>query len=335
MIDEKILAVLRNKTDYVSGEELSEIADVSRAAIWKHIESLRSEGYDIEASPHLGYKLLSIPDSLIPSEIKWKLKTRILGKEIISYKKVGSTNDVAYNLAEKGLKEGAIILAEEQEKGKGRHGRVWLSPPKSGIYLSVILRPQITPDAISRITLLAAVAAAKAIRESTGLDAMIKWPNDILVNGKKVCGILTEMKAEQDGVDFIVIGIGINVNTPGRVLPKGASSLREEMACSERSRRLNVGYVPLPEGFSRIEITRAVIEKLDENYFLLKKDGFAPIMDEWKRLTGMLGSRVKVVLQNRTFEGLAHDIDPDGALVVRRDAGTLERISSGDVVIIR
>lgn len=324
MIDEKILSRLRSTADHVSGEELCKIADVSRAAIWKHVEKLREEGYGIEASPHLGYRLLNIPDRLIPAEIKWKLKTRTLGREVISYKKVDSTNDIAYALAEKGLKEGAVILSEEQEKGKGRHGRNWISPSKSGIYLSVILRPQITPNEISKITLLAAVATAKAVREITGLQAMIKWPNDILVNHRKVCGILTEMKAEQDGVDFIVIGIGINVNTPIKQLPKGASSLKEELSRHSAD-----------DPVSRIDLTKRLIERLDADYFLLKKDGFRPIMDEWKHLTDMLGSRVKVVLQNRTFEGLAHDIDPDGALVVRKDAGTLEKISSGDIMMIR
>ena len=324
MIDEKILSELRNNTDYVSGEDLCKIADISRAAVWKHIEKLREEGYGIEASPHLGYRLLSIPDSLIPSEIKWKLKAKTLGKEVLSYKKVDSTNDIAYELAERGLREGSIILAEEQGKGKGRHGRTWFSPSKSGIYFSLILRPQITPNEISKITLLTAVATAKAIRETTGLQAMIKWPNDILVNNKKVCGILTEMKAEQDSVDFIVIGIGINVNNPIKQLPKGASSLIEELyRCGK------------DEQISRIELTKKLIEKLEENYFLLKKDGFRPIIDEWKQLTDMLGSRVKVTLQNRTFEALAHDIDPDGALVVRKDAGTLEKISSGDIMMLR
>lgn len=324
-LDEKILSVLRHNTSsYASGEDLCKSADVSRAAIWKHIEKLRDEGYVIEASPHLGYRLLGVPDRLIPSEIKWKLKAKILGKEIISYKKVGSTNDVAYELAEKGLKEGLIILAEEQESGKGRHGRSWVSPSKCGIYLSVMLRPQITPREIPRITLLAAVAVARAIREMTGLPAMIKWPNDILVRGKKVCGILTEMKAEQDGVAFIVIGIGINVNTSAKQLPKGATSLKNELMLNESDDQV-----------SRLELTKKLIEKLEEEYFLLKKDGFRPIMDEWKRLTDMIGSRVRVVLQGRTFEGLAHDMDPDGALVIRKDTGTLERISSGDIIMIR
>ncbi len=325
MLDEKILDVLRNNADfYISGEELCKLADISRAAIWKHIEKLREEGYDIEASPHLGYRLVSAPDRLIPSEIKWKLKTKVFGKEIISYRKVDSTNDAAYELAEKGLKEGTVILAEEQGSGKGRHGRVWLSPPKGGIYMSCILRPIMTPNEIPRITLLAAVAAAKSIRKSTGLSAMIKWPNDILIDGKKVCGILTEMKAEQDSVDFIILGMGINVTTPAKNLPRGASSLKEELCHAGNAAEL-----------SRVDIVRKVLEALEAEYNTLKENGFKPIIEEWKALSAMLGSRIKVIMQNRTFEGRAHNIDPDGALVVRLDSGVLEKVSSGDIVMVR
>ncbi len=324
MLDEKILAILRNNTDtHVSGEELCKLSDISRAAIWKHIEKFREEGYEIEASPHLGYRLISIPDRLIPGEIKWGLGTKILGKTVISYKKVDSTNNVAYELAEKGLAEGAIIIAEEQEKGKGRHGRLWQSPPKGGIYMSCILRPKMVPNEISKITLLAAVAVAKAIRAATGLNAMIKWPNDILVNDDKVCGILTEMKAEQDEIAFVVIGIGVNVNTPSRGLPKGASSLREELP---RDNKVEI---------SRVELTKKILQMLEEEYMRLKREGFVHIIDEWKQMSSMIGSRVKVVTQNRTFEGLAHDIDPDGAFVVRLEEGILERVSSGDIIMVR
>ncbi|MDP2912768.1 MAG: biotin--[acetyl-CoA-carboxylase] ligase [Candidatus Omnitrophota bacterium] len=325
MIDEQILSVLRTSADYyVSGEELCKLSDISRAAIWKHIENLRAEGYEIEASPHLGYRLIAVPDSLIPAEIKWNIKTKVLGKEVISFKKVDSTNAVAYGLAEKGVKEGAVVLAEEQAKGKGRHGRRWISPSKGGIYMSCVLRPEIAPGEIAKITLAAAVAVAKAIRLSSGLSAMIKWPNDILVNNRKVCGILTEMKAEQDSVDFIILGIGVNVNTQSRYLPKGASSLREEM------RRM--GW---DEALSRIEISRKILEKLEEYYFLLKKDGFKPIIEEWKAFSAMLGSRVRIMLPGRSFEGHAHDVDSDGSLLVRRDEGIIEKVSSGDVVVVR
>lgn len=325
MLDEKILSVLRTHRDsYVSGEDLCRSADVSRAAIWKRIEKLREEGYGIEALPHLGYRLTGIPDSLIPMEIRWKLRARVIGREVISYKKLDSTNDAAYALAEKGIKEGTVVIAEEQAKGRGRHGRTWASPSKGGIYLSCILRPEMAPRDIPQITLIAAVSVAKAIRSAAGVMATIKWPNDILVDGRKVCGILTEMKAEQDAIAFLILGIGINVNTPLRQLPKGATSLREEL------RRLGRD-APL----SRVELVRKVLECLEEDYFVLQKKGSGPIIEEWKELSLMIGARVKVTLPNRTFEATAHDLDPDGALVVRRESGILERISSGDIVMMR
>ena len=324
-LDDNILDILRSAGDsHVSGEDLCKLAGVSRAAIWKRIEKLRSEGYEIEASPHLGYRLTSIPDSLIPCEIKWRLKTKIIGRQILSYKKVDSTNAIAYELAEKGLKEGSVIIADEQIKGRGRQGRSWQSPPKTGIYMSCILRPRMSLGEIPRITLVAAVALAKAIREFTGLDAMIKWPNDILINQKKVCGILTELKAEQDGVDFVVLGMGINVNTNPKDLPKTGTSLKSEMRRFGRTEEL-----------SRVMLAQKVLESLEDYYILLKKNGSGPIIEEWKALSAILGSRIKVTLANRSFEAVAHDIDQDGALLVRLESGILQRISSGDVVMAR
>lgn len=338
MLDEKILSALRNRpANYISGEELSKDAGISRSAVWKRIGKLREEGYEIEASPHLGYRLIHLPDSLIPSEIQWKLRTRLLGKEIISYKCVDSTNDAAYSLAEKGLKEGAVIFSEEQAKGKGRHGRNWISPPRTGIYMSCVLRPDIAPNEISRITLLAAVSVAEAIHDVTGLSAMIKWPNDILVNDRKVCGILTEMKAEQDRVDFVILGIGVNVNTSGERLPKAGSSLEEEIRKIGRPACLqeDAGQAGRDEQVSRIELAKKILEYLECNYSALKIKGFDPIIEAWKGLSEMIGARVKVIMQNRTFEGQAHDIDMDGSLLVRREHGLLEKVSSGDVVIVR
>lgn len=325
MIDNNILNVLRDSGDlYISGEELCKFSGVSRAAIWKRIEKLREEGYDIEASPHLGYRLIGIPDLLIPSEVKWKLRTRYLGREIISYRRVDSTNAIAYELAEHGLAEGAVIFAEEQVRGKGRQGRAWQSPSGSGIYMSCVLKPHMTPNEIPKITLVAAVAAARAIRDFTGLDAKIKWPNDILINGKKVCGILTEMKAEQDRIDFIILGIGINVNTKAKDLPRGASSLREELRISGES-----------DNISRVGLAKKMLEMMEEYYNLLKNKGSGSIIEEWRELSAMLGSRVRISLRDRTFDAQAHNIDPDGALVVRLDSGILEKISSGDVVMVR
>ena len=320
MIDEKILGVLKDeKGSHISGEELSRLAGVSRAAIWKHIEKLREDGYEIEASPHLGYRLVSVPDNLIPNEIKWGLKTKLLGREIISYKKIDSTNRAAYDLASKGVKEGSIVLAEEQTKGRGRLGRAWASPPEGGIYLSCILRPRISPSEIPKLTLTASVSVARAIREVSGLEAVIKWPNDVLIDSKKVCGILLEMKAEQDRLDFVIVGIGINVNTPGRLIPKGGTSVKEESG----------------EEVSRIALTRKVLEDLEEEYLLLSKGGFPKIVEEWKELSHMLGSRVRVALSNREFEGQAIDVDKDGTLLVRTDNGFIEKVFSGDVMMVR
>ena len=325
MHDEKILGILRSNTEgHTSSDELCRVTGISRAAVWKHVESLRREGYDIEASPHLGYKLVSIPDSLIPGEIRWKLKTKLMGKAVLSYKKIDSTNDSAYALAEGGIAEGTVVIAEEQTKGKGRHGRKWESPPKSGVYMSCVIRPEMAPNEIAKITLVAAVAIAKAVRRFTGLEAMIKWPNDILVNGRKVCGILTEMKAEQDSICFIILGIGINVNAPIADLPKGASSLKEELR--RPSKRDNL---------SRVELTKKVLESLEEEYFRLRTKGFKPIIEEWRSLSALPGAKIKVLLPGRTIEGEAHDIDSDGSLVLRLDSGVLEKVSSGDVVMLR
>jgi len=325
MHDEKILRVLRKSPDeHVSSEELCVLTKISRSAVWKHVEALRAEGYEIEASPHLGYRLIAIPDALIPAEVMWELGTKTIGKAVLSYKKVDSTNDVAYNLAENGIAEGTVVLAEEQAKGKGRHGRKWVSPPKSGIYMSCVLRPEIAPNEIPVITLMAAVAVAKAVRKTTGLQAMIKWPNDILVSGRKICGILTEMKAEQDSVDFIILGIGLNVNASARSLPEGGTSVKEELKAAN-----NIKTV------SRTEMAKSIIRSLEAEYSLLKKGGSERIIAEWKSMSAMPGSRIRVVLPNAELEGVAHDIDPDGSLVLRLDSGILKKIWSGDVVMVR
>lgn len=316
-MDEKILSLMRGKTDYISGEEISRALNISRAAIWKHIEKLRKEGYDISASPHLGYRLMASPDRLIPPEVSWKLETKILGKKIYSFKKTDSTNTVAYKLAEDGEAEGAVVFAEEQSKGRGRFHRVW-SSPSGGVYMSLILRPDMEPMSTARITLIAAVAVSEAIRDVTGLSARIKWPNDVLINGHKTSGILTEMKAEQDRIDFIILGIGINVNTAKKDLPKGATSLREEL-----------GSVVL-----KVEVAQKTLE-LFESHYLGFKDNFEGIMDEWRELSDTLGSRVRARAHGEVLEGQALDIDDNGGLIVRLDTGFNKHILSGDVEIVR
>ncbi|PIU42344.1 MAG: biotin--[acetyl-CoA-carboxylase] ligase [Candidatus Omnitrophica bacterium CG07_land_8_20_14_0_80_42_15] len=319
-MDEEILKIFKSRpNEYISGEELSLSLEVSRTAIWKHIEKLRKDGYKIEAVPNLGYKLLSTPDKLLPEELKIGLNTKIIGKRIFSYASVDSTNAIAYKFAEDGFEEGTVVVAEAQTKGKGRLGRTWISPKEAGIYFSFILRPDILPSEVSKITLLSAVAVTKAIREVSGLNAVIRWPNDVLIDNKKVCGILTEMKAEQDKIDFMIIGIGINVNTQKADLPEEATSLKEEIG----------GDV------QRIMLAKAVLEHFEHYYVLCMKKGFEPIINEWHKFSAMLGSRVKVICHDKEIQGQVQDIDESGALVIRLDNGLMERIFTGDVRFLR
>jgi len=320
MIDDKILKAFKTRPDdYVSGEELSALLKISRTAIWKHIEKLRKDGYRVDAVPHLGYRLVSVPDKMLSSELRSGLSTKIIGKKILSYESTDSTNLSAYKIAEEGAEEGTVVVAEAQTKGRGRLGRKWISPKNVGVYLSCILRPAILPLEVPKITLVVAVAAVKAIRECSGLKALIRWPNDILINNKKVCGILTEMKAEQDATDFIVVGIGINANTLKKDLPKEATSLKEE-----RGSRL-----------SRVNLARILLEQLEHYYLLFKKEGFEKIIDEWHNFSGILGSRVKVLCQKKETEGLVQDVDNTGALIIRLDNGLQERVLAGDLKILR
>lgn len=316
-MEDKILKILtRHKDAHVSGEDISKELGVSRASIWKHIEILRNLGYEIEASPHLGYKLLARPDRLIPEELKEGLKTKSLGNKILAYESLDSTNDTAYQLAEGGEKEGTVVIAEWQKKGKGRQGRHWVSP-KGGIYLSCILKPEIEPKEVAKITLVSAVAVCASIRKIAGVPAMIKWPNDIIIRKRKVCGILTEIKAEQDKVNFVIVGIGVNVDMPTNLLPAGATSLIKE---SESK--------PL-----KVELTKKILENLEHYLTLFKEDGFNKIRDEWRNFSAILGQYVKIHCHDEKIEGQAMDVDEDGALVVRLETGIQRRILSGDVVI--
>jgi BirA family transcriptional regulator, biotin operon repressor / biotin---[acetyl-CoA-carboxylase] ligase len=319
-MEEQIIEIFRkSKTDFISGEEISESLDVSRAAVWKHIEKLRDMGYEFDAVPHLGYRLKKSPDKLYAFEICPRLKTRIIGKKILYYNELDSTNTTAYELAHRVKGEGIIILAEKQNKGKGRLSRHWSSPKSGGIYMSVVLRPDITPFHAPIITLMAAVSLAQAIRDTSSVQALIKWPNDIIVKDKKIAGILTEMEAESDRIKFIVLGIGVNVNTRLSELPKTASSLA------------HISGGPL----SRQALLIALVERLEHNYININKHGFLETRMQWKNLSATLGRRVRANCMNKIIEGTAIDIDTDGALKIRTDNGFHEKVFSGDLMVLR
>lgn len=315
-METRILNFLKkNKDGYVSGEDICKKLKVSRTAVWKHIQNLRKVGYDICAQPHLGYRIESAPDVLLPDEITYGLRTKKIGQKVIAYASLGSTNVTATVFAEQEAKEGTVVVAEHQSKGKGRMGRVWESPRGEGIYASIILRPKVTPAEAGKITLMAAVSICETIRRVTGLPALIKWPNDVYIEGSKVCGILTEMNAETDRVNFIIIGFGININNTKRSLPACACSLRMKMK----------------KKIDRVDFFKEVLSDFERHYEKIKKKEFESVIAEWREFSSTVGQRIKVKWRGDIVEGQALDIDDIGALIVRDDKGKKHHVLSGDV----
>jgi BirA family biotin operon repressor/biotin-[acetyl-CoA-carboxylase] ligase len=283
------------------------------------MQELKELGYDIVAVPHLGYRLISSADRLLPFEITPRLNTVFIGKKIFYFEAVSSTMDIAMELGLKGLPEGTLVLTETQTKGRGRLGRSWFSPKYKGVYLSLILKPRILPTQTPILTLLAAVSICEAIRENIFLDVRIKWPNDILIHNKKLGGILTELSAEMDRVRFVVVGIGLNVNSERKTLPEGATSLREQKK----------------EEINRVELLQEILRRMEANYLFFQKKGPRDIIERWRSYNITLGKRVKVVCQKEHVEGQAMDIDIDGGLLLRKDSGVVEKVMAGDIVHCR
>ncbi|MDQ0204697.1 biotin--[acetyl-CoA-carboxylase] ligase [Pectinatus haikarae] len=317
----EILTILRKAgEEYVSGAYLAERLSVSRTAIWKHICALKEDGYDIDSKSRNGYRIISSPDLLTPGEINAVLSTEFLGHNIKYYKSVDSTNNVSKLLAQQNAEEGTILISEEQGNGKGRLSRGWFSPSRKGIWFSLILRPNFLPQEAPKCTLMAAVAISKAIRSVTGVEVGIKWPNDILYEGKKLVGILTEMNAEMERINYIIIGMGINVNITHAEVP-------EEIRDSATSLLQITG-----KKISRVELLCAILAELENEYVIIREKGFSPILDEWKKFSVTLGQEIKVIGINETFHGKAVNIDDYGALLV--DTGNkIERVLAGDVSI--
>ena len=301
----RILKALRDCGDYVSGETLSERLGISRVSVWKHIRSLKKDGYTIEASPR-GYKLVSSPDLLLPCEFPG------LEQKIHYFPEIGSTMDAARELAKKGAGEGTIVIAEAQAHGRGRLSREWLSP-KGGIYFTLILRPKISPMYAPRINLMASVAVATTIRKLFGLKAELKWPNDVLFEGKKLCGILAEMDAEMDVVNFVNLGIGINANTSIPQFEKGATSLQDALG----------------KEISRKEFLNSLLMEIKRQQALLMETN---LLEEWKKLSATLNKNVEIAAPGEVIIGRAIDIDTTGALIIRERNGSLKKAMAGDCI---
>ncbi len=319
-MDEEILRLLReHSSGFLSGEEISRRLKVTRTAIWKRVEQLRSLGYEIKATPRAGYRLIRSPDLLIPSEINPLLETKWIGKKIHLFETVDSTNTKAYEFALRGAREGEVVLAESQKKGRGRLGREWFSPPFSNLYLSVILRPKIPPHQASLITLMAAVATADALRKFSGLDPRIKWPNDVLLNDRKVAGLLNEIHSEADRIHFVILGIGINLNMDASMVSKEirsrATSLKKEMG----------------QTISRKEFLKTLLGELETWYEIFLEQGGTTILKAWRDRAQIQGKQVNVTSFGETLRGVAIDVDSDGALILETDMGERKRVVAGDV----
>lgn len=314
-----IIRLLRQHPgEYTSGAAISRELGVSRAAVWKHIEALRGAGYTIEAAPAKGYRLAG-PAPFGGVEISSTLDTDFVARELRFLDSTDSTNSRAFELGRSGAPEGAAVVADAQTGGRGRLGRSWVSPPGVNLYTSVVLRPPIAPQQAGELTFVAAVAAAEAIGEFTRTRPSVKWPNDILIDGRKAAGILLEMDSEADRVHFVVVGVGVNVNMDISDLPpevrSKATTVREKAG----------GEV------SRTRLAAVLYSKLEKWYKVYVKRGFAPVAEAWRGYFPSEGKPVRVEMFGRRVEGICMGIDASGALLVRTPGGEVERVVSGDM----
>jgi len=320
--DANILSALRDNPDGVSGAELAEQLGISRAAVWARIEELRSLDYDIEAGPHFGYKLVGSPDALHADDLLARLgKTKVIGRDIRVFEQTTSTNDVIEKLARDGVKEGVAVFAESQTRGRGRLGRKWISPERKGLWFSVLLRPDLRPQETTQLTVASATALRRAIQSETGLKPEIKWPNDILIGGKKVAGILTELSAELDRIKHVILGIGVDVN-------QSAGEFPPELRKLATSLKIESGRT-----IQRPELAAAILRELDMDYGRICAGKFAAVADEWEAQCATIGNDVTIRIGGRTIRGHAESLGDDGALLVRTEHGHLERITGGDVTL--
>ncbi len=316
----KILALLREREDYVSGQELCERFGVSRTAVWKAIGQLKKEGYQIEAVQNRGYRLASGRQVYGQHELESRMDTSWAGKPVCFYEELGSTNLQAKLDAENGAREGTLIVADMQTAGRGRRGRAWSSPPGANVYFTLILKPDFQVELASMVTLVTGLAVAEGIRATCGLEARIKWPNDIVVNGKKVCGMLAEMSAERDFIHYVVMGVGINVarqDFPAEIA-QTAACLEQECGCA----------------VSRAEIIVNVMKIFEKYYDMFRRDGsLAGLLERYNGMLAGKDGEVRVLDPKGEFRGISRGINSTGELLVEREDGAVEAVYAGEVSV--
>ena len=315
-----ILSYLSEKK-FITGRELSNQFGISRVAVWKQIQKLKKLGYHIAADTKRGYCLISRPDILLPTEIQRNLHTKYIGKRIYYYNRINSTNSVAKNaIRDKKihLQEGTVMITNEQTAGRGRLGRTWHSP-HGGVWMSIVLFPDLEPAYISKITLMTAVVLVQSLKALFNIPALIKWPNDIIIEDQKLCGILTEMSAESDRINYVVVGIGVNANID-----------REQFPVEIRKQSTSLQKI-LGKQISKIRFARLVLENFEKYYDLLQRKQFATILKDWKINAHTLGKKITVESAEQTISGEAINVTTEGALVIKTENGEIVHVLSGTV----
>lgn len=316
----KILKILRNTDGYLSGQELCEQLGISRTAVWKYMKQLKEEGYEIQSVQNKGYCLMEVPDVLGESEIKSRMETQWVGQRVYFYEEIDSTNTQAKRLAEEDAPSGTLVVSDCQVKGKGRRGRVWTSPKGEAIYMTILLRPQIRPDRASMVTLVMGLSVVQAIRNVLGLETSIKWPNDVVLNRKKLVGTLTEMSAQMDYIEYMVIGTGINANM---------TEFSEELKDKATSLRMEMG-----RSVNRASLIAESMKCFEKNYEIFEKtQDLSGLIEDYQAVLANLNQPVRVLEPGHEYSGIARGINEKGELLVEREDGTVTAVYSGEVSV--
>lgn len=316
----EVLQLLRDSQEYVSGQQICESFGISRTAVWKIMNQLKEEGYEIEAIQNKGYHLASAPDVLSLSEIQSRIKTKMAGRHLLYYDVIGSTNIEAKKQAENNAPEGLLVVADKQEAGRGRRGRSWESPAGANIFMSILLRPVFSPAKAPMVTLVMALSVAQAIADVTDLEVKIKWPNDIVVNKKKVVGILTELTMETDYIQYLVCGVGINVNQ---------TEFPENISATATSIYLEGG-----KKVNRAGLIEKVMERFEDNYeTFCKTEDMSGLIEAYNRVLVNKETQVRVLDPKGEYNGLSHGINEMGELIVEKQDGAIENVYAGEVSV--
>ncbi|WP_117169375.1 biotin--[acetyl-CoA-carboxylase] ligase [Paraliobacillus sediminis] len=317
---EKLIELLAlNGTVFISGQDISETLNISRTAVWKQMKRLEKEGYQIEAVPNKGYRIVALPSIMSKNTLQWGLKTKWLGKNMVHQIKMPSTQTKANQLAQEGCAHGTVVIADRQETGRGRMNRSWFSNNDLGVWLSIVLRPNVPPLQGPQLTLVVATVLAELIELDVGITPAIKWPNDILINGKKIAGILTEMQAEQDKIHHIVIGIGLNVN-------QLADSFENEISKRATSLKIETG-----ETFEKQKLIQSLLKRFEEAFDRYQLTGFSEVKDKWESFGYKINEEVSYKAGNVEKQGVIRGISTDGALIMENKQNQIETLYSAEI----